>query len=403
MQEVLVLGAGYAGLKTVRQLQKQSGDFHITLVDRNEYHYEATELHEVASGSQPKEKISFSIKDVINPKKVTFIQDDVVKVNPESNTVELKANGTLHYDYVVVALGFCSETFGISGAKENALEMVDIKSAENIHRHILKMMEKYRETKDKNYLRLLICGAGFTGIELAGALVDERKRYAEIAGVSENQIEIICVEAAIRILPMFDDEMAQYGVDLIKKLGVQLMLGSMIKEIKPGEVVYVTSPDEDAERHSIVAETIIWTTGVSGSPVMAESGFAERRGRVIVNNDLRDPKYDNVYILGDVSALMDPESNRPYPTTAQIATRMGAHAAKNLLLQLKGEAPVDFSYKSLGTVASVGNIHAFGLVGSSKIKGYPASVAKKGIMNKSLIEMGGLKELLAKGRFDLYH
>lgn len=202
---------------------------------------------------------------------------------------------------------------------------------------------------------------------------------------------------------MFDDEMAQYGVDLIKKLGVQLMLGSMIKEIKPGEVVYVTSPDEDAERHSIVAETIIWTTGVSGSPVMAESGFAERRGRVIVNNDLRDPKYDNVYILGDVSALMDSESNRPYPTTAQIATRMGAHAAKNLLLQLKGEAPVDFNYKSLGTVASVGNTHAFGLVGSSKIKGYPASVAKKGIMNKSLIEMGGLKELLAKGRFDLYH
>lgn len=72
MQEVLVLGAGYAGLKTVRQLQKQSGDFHITLVDRNDYHYEATELHEVASGSQPKDKITFPIADVINKDKVTF-------------------------------------------------------------------------------------------------------------------------------------------------------------------------------------------------------------------------------------------------------------------------------------------------------------------------------------------
>ncbi|VTS15581.1 pyridine nucleotide-disulfide oxidoreductase [Streptococcus porcinus] len=403
MQEILVLGAGYAGLKTVRNLQKQTGDFHITLVDRNDYHYEATELHEVAAGSQPKEKISYPIQDVINPKKVTFIQDDVVKANPEASTVELKNNGTLHYDYVVVSLGFCSETFGISGAKENALQMVDINTAENIHHHILHMMEKYRETKDKNYLRLLICGAGFTGIELAGALVDERKRYAKIAGVTEDQIEIVCVEAATRILPMFDDKLAQYGVDLIEKLGVNLMLGSMIKEIKPGEVVYVTSPDEDAERHSIAAETIIWTTGVSGSPIMGESGFAERRGRVVVNKDLRDPKNDKVYILGDVSAFIDPETNRPFPTTAQIATRMGAHAAKNLARQLKGEETEDFNYKSLGTVASVGNTHAFGLVGKSKVKGYPASVVKKSIMNKSLVDIGGLKELLAKGRFDLYH
>lgn len=331
MQEVLVLGAGYAGLKAVRNLQKQAGDFHITLVDRNEYHYEATELHEVAAGSQPKEKITFSVKEVINPKKVTFLQDEVVKVNPEENTVELKTAGSVSYDYVVVALGFCSETFGIKGAKENALEMVNIDTAVNIHNHILQMMEKYRETKDKNYLRLLVCGAGFTGIELAGALVDERKRYAKVAGVSPDDIEIVCVEAATRILPMFDDKLAQH-CDLIQKLGVKMMLGSMIKEIKPGEVIYVTSPEEDAERQSIAAETIIWTTGVSGSPVMGESGFAERRGRVIINKDLRDPKYDNVYIIGDVSALMDPSTDRPYATTAQIATRMGAHTAVNFTI-----------------------------------------------------------------------
>lgn len=404
MQEILVLGAGYAGLKAVRNLQKQAGDFHITLVDRNEYHYEATELHEVAAGSQPKEKITFSIKEVIDEKKVTFIQDSVVQVNPEANTAELEKSGTLHYDYVVVALGFRSETFGIVGAEENALQMVDINTAENIHRHIIKMMEKYRETKDKNYLRLLVCGAGFTGIELAGALVDERKRYAAIAGVSPEQIEIVCVEAATRILPMFDDEMANHGLELIKKLGVNLMLGSMIKEIKPGEVFYVTSPEENAEHLSIPAETIIWTTGVSGSKVMGESGFAERRGRVIINADLRDPKYDNVYIIGDVSALIDPSNDRPYPTTAQIATQMGAHTAKNIAHQLKGEATENFSYESKGTVASVGNTHAFGVVGkSTKVKGYPASFIKKAIMNKSLVDMGGLKELLAKGGFDLYH
>ena len=402
MQEILVLGGGYAGLKTVRNLQKQSGDFHITLVDRNDYHYEATELHEVAAGSQPKEKILFPIVEVINTNKVTFLQDEVSEIDTAGQTVTLKKNGTLSYDYVVVALGFCSETFGIVGAKENALQMVDIDTAEAIHQHIIRTMQKYRETKDKSYLRLLICGAGFTGIELAGAFVDERKEYAEIAGVNPEEIEIICVEAATRILPMFNDELANYGVGLLEKLNVNLMLGSMIKEIKPGEVVYATGQD-CSELKSILAETIIWTSGVSGSPIIGKSGFSQRRGRVTVTASLNVLGNENVYVIGDVSAFMDSNTNKPFPTTAQIATRMGAHVAINLAHQLKGQKTEDFSYQPQGTVASVGNSHAFGVVGKMPLKAYPASVMKKTIMNKSLIDMGGLKELLAKGRFDLYH
>lgn len=402
MQEVLVLGAGYAGLKAVRQLQKQKDDFHITLIDRNSYHYEATELHEVAAGSHSKEKISYPILDVINPDKVTFLQDEVVQVNREAQTVTMKENGTLTYDYLIVSLGFTSETFGIPGAQENALQMVNIETAEAVHEHILKTMASYRETKDETSLRLLICGAGFTGIELAGAFVDERQRYAKLAGVAPEQIEIICVEAANRILPMFDDALAQHGVNLLKKLGVKLMLGCTIKEIQPGHVLYAVD-SEDMASQSLAAGTIVWTTGVSGSPVMGQSGFNQRRGRVVVGNDLRDPEHDNVYVIGDVSAFMDTSCNRPFPTTAQIATRMGTHAAKNVLHQLRGEATEDFSYQPLGTVASVGNTRAFGLVGKLPVKSYPASVIKKSIMNKSLLDIGSLKELLAKGRFDLYH
>ncbi len=66
MQEIVVLGAGYAGLKTVVSLQKKSGDFHITLVDMNDYHCEATEIHEVAAGSVDRDKISYPIADVIH-------------------------------------------------------------------------------------------------------------------------------------------------------------------------------------------------------------------------------------------------------------------------------------------------------------------------------------------------
>ncbi|EAC9635267.1 NAD(P)/FAD-dependent oxidoreductase, partial [Listeria monocytogenes] len=102
-------------------------------------------------------------------------------------------------------------------------------------------------------------------------------------------------------------------------------------------------------------------------------------------------------------AVMDPATNRPYPTTAQIALKMGQHAGKNILRQMNGEKPADFHFESLGSVASIGNTHAFGLVGKMGIKGYPASVVKKAIMDRSLYQTGGVKEVLAKGRFDFYH
>ena len=150
MKEVAILGAGYAGLRALHELQKKAaGEFRITLVDRNAYHYEATDLHEVAAGTQPKEKITYDIKDVVNPKVTTFIQDEVVKINPDTKEVELKNNKPVRYDYLIIGLGFRSETFGIPGAEENALEMVNIDSAVKIYEHIQDAMAKYKETKDK--------------------------------------------------------------------------------------------------------------------------------------------------------------------------------------------------------------------------------------------------------------
>ncbi|WP_278777675.1 FAD-dependent oxidoreductase, partial [Limosilactobacillus vaginalis] len=74
----------------------------------------------------------------------------------------------------VVSLGFTSETFGIEGAKENALQMTNVKEALEIHSHIIDKMKDYKITKNPDDLKIIVCGAGFTGIELAGALVDAR-------------------------------------------------------------------------------------------------------------------------------------------------------------------------------------------------------------------------------------
>ncbi len=204
---------------------------------------------------------------------------------------------------------------------------------------------------------------------------------------------------------MFNDKLADYGIKLLEKLDVNIITEALIQEIQPGVVLYKGANDEEGTPlHKIVGNTIIWTTGVSGSPVVAESHLQERRGRVMDTAHLTAPDHDNLYMIGDVAAVMPPDGKRPYPTTAQIALSMANYVAKDIAARVKGTSrPGAYTYKSLGTVASVGNTRAFGEAGGHSFKGYPASVMKKIIMNKSLMELGGFRELFAKGRFDLYH
>ncbi|HJF53757.1 MAG TPA: NAD(P)/FAD-dependent oxidoreductase [Limosilactobacillus coleohominis] len=406
MKKIVVLGAGYAGLKTVVALQKKvKGTAQITLVDQNDYHYEATDLHEVASGNLPASKISYPIKDVLDPTVTTFIQDRVTKVDPATKTVELDHHEPLKYDYCVMALGFVSENFGIKGATANSLPMASVDEANAIHEHLVATMKNYRQSQDANDLKIIICGAGFTGIELAGALHDAKRRLAGVAGVKSDDIQITLIDASSRLLPMFNDKLANYGVALLQKLQIKIIKDAFINEIQPGKVLYKKKDDaEGTPLHEVDANTIIWTTGVSGSPVVGESGLPERRGRVMDTDHLTAPDDDDLYMIGDVAAVMPPDGKRPYPTTAQISLSMANYVAKDLAARLNGgNRPGAYTYKSLGTVASVGNTRAFGVAMGGHYHGYPASFIKKMIMNKSLLETGGVKELMAKGRFDLYH
>ena len=406
MKNIVVLGAGYAGLKTVVALQKKvKGTAQITLVDQNDYHYEATDLHEVAAGNVPASKISYPIQDVLNPAVTTFIQDRVVKVDRDAHKVELANHEALSYDYCVMALGFVSENFGITGASDNSLPMANVEEAVAIKEHLDARMKDYRTSKDPNDLKIIICGAGFTGIELAGALHDARPRLAKLAGVSADDIKIDLVDASSRLLPMFNDKLANYGVNLLRKLDINIIKDALISEIQAGKVLYKKKGEaDDADLHEDDANTIIWTTGVSGSPVVGASGLPERRGRVMDTDHLTAPDDDHMYMIGDVAAVMPPNGDRPYPTTAQIALSMANYVAKDLAARVNdGNRPGAYNYKSLGTVASVGNTRAFGIAMGGHYRGYIASFIKKMIMNKSLMETGGVKELMAKGRFDLYH
>lgn len=400
MPTTLVLGGGYAGMRAIKFLTKglPSSD-QLILVDQTPVHTEKTNLHEVAAGTIDPEKITYRIPTVI-AKRVKFVQATVKTVDVESKTVQFENHPELHYDYLVLALGFQSETFGVPGADENALPMDDLATSKAVYQHIKDQVKDYRTTKDRNDLKVAICGAGFTGIELLGELTQSLPKLS--AKYQVPAIKVVCLERMPSILPMFGQELRDYAMAFMEKHNVEMRLGSVITAIKPGAVAYTDANDVEQE---FSANTIVWTVGVSGSHVIADSGFEQRRNRVTVEPDLSLTDHPEVFIVGDVAAVMPPDGKRPYPTTAQIALACGEQAAKNIIALTAGKPTAPFDYKSSGTVASLSDRDGIGEIFANKrqVKGYPASALKKVITDRSLLESAHLSTVFSKGRFDLYH
>src|SRR5690625_4496659 len=192
--KIVVLGAGYAGLRTTRELTRllTPEEADIVLVNKHNYHYETTWLHEVAAGTINPNQARFMISDVVNPNRVRLIYDTVAEIDTEGQRVLLE-NGEITYDYVVIALGFESNTFGIKGMEENAFSIIDIDSSRLIREHIEFQFAKYKtdETPDDSDLTILVGGAGFTGIEFVGELAEKVPQLCKKYDIDRHKVKII--------------------------------------------------------------------------------------------------------------------------------------------------------------------------------------------------------------------
>ncbi|MDF7663520.1 NAD(P)/FAD-dependent oxidoreductase [Bifidobacterium sp. ESL0763] len=381
MTTIVVLGAGYGGLRAVKQLVKAKVDAKIVLVNKNPYHYQSTELHEVAAGTKEPDEITFDVRKAVD-ERVDVVIDEVTRVDQDARKVELKNGEPLAYDYLVNALGFESETFGIKGADENGWPILDIDTAVAARKHLEDTLKNYKTSHDVNDLHIVVCGAGFTSIEYLGELVYRLPDLAEEYGFPLDKVKVDCIEATPKILPMFDPKLADWGVKYLEDHGVTFHVASPITEVKPNAVV--------SDGTEYPANTIIWTTGVHGSHVIADSGYDQKRNRVVVEDDLSVKGHPEEFLVGDVSAVPNPDNGRLYPTTAQISIAQADTAASNIAARIAGKEPKKFVYKSLGTLCSLGpktGIAEVDMGGHWKLKGAKASFAKKKVADRSVTEL----------------
>ncbi|HAP2020736.1 TPA: NAD(P)/FAD-dependent oxidoreductase, partial [Escherichia coli] len=386
------------GLQTITKLQKQisADQAEITLINKNDYHYEATWLHEASAGTISYEDLLYPVESVVNQDKVNFVKAEVTKIDRNARKVETDA-GIFDFDVLVVALGFESETFGIEGMKDYAFQIENVLTARKLSRHIEDKFANYAASKQKDDkdLAILVGGAGFTGVEFLGELADRIPELCNKYGVDQSKVKLTCVEAAPKMLPMFSDELVNHAVSYLEAKGVEFKIGTpIVAANEKGFVVKVNDEEQQLE-----ANTSVWAAGVRGSKLMEESFEGVKRGRIVTNQDLTISGYDNIFVIGDCSAFIPAGEERPLPTTAQIAMQQGEHTAKSIQNILEGQPTSEFEYVDRGTVCSLGANDGVGVVYGKDIQGKKAAFMKKVIDTRAVFKLGGIGLAFKKGKF----
>jgi NADH:ubiquinone reductase (H+-translocating) len=389
---IVILGAGYGGIVTAIGLQKELNynEADVTLVNKHDYHFITTHLHMPAAGTDNPENARIEISKLIDEFKIDFVKSTVVQIRPYDKKIILE-DSTLSYDYLVIGLGGEPETFGIPGIKEYALNIRSINSVRLIREHIEYQFARFKQEPHRtDFLTFVVGGAGFTGIEFVGELADRIPELCREFDVDPTLVKIYNIEAAPTALPGFDADLVEYAMQVLAKKGVTFKIATAIKEVTVDGVIL-------SDGEVIRSSTVVWTGGIRGNRMVEEAGFDTKRGRIVVDSALRTKDFENVYVVGDCSIVLN-EEGQPYPPTAQIATQQGEIAAYNLVAAIRNTPMKDFAFINRGIIASLGKGEAIGVVGTKKLKGFIAAMLKKVVEIRYLYKIGGIPLVIKKGR-----
>ena len=203
---IVILGAGYAGVHAAKILGKKfkkNDSVKITLIDKLPYHTLMTELHEVAGSRVEPESVQVDLRKIFHRSKVNIVTEEVQKIDVDNQKL-ITDFAEYQYDYLIIGTGSEPAFFGVPGVKEHGFTLWSMKDAIRIREHIENMFAKAAKERNAKkrqaMLTFVVAGAGFTGIELIGELVEWKKKLAKEYNVYESEVRLIVVEAMDRIL-----------------------------------------------------------------------------------------------------------------------------------------------------------------------------------------------------------
>ena len=376
--DVVVVGAGFAGVACAKELAKH--ELPVTLLDRHNYQQFQPLLYQVATAELATTDVARPIRAIFAKSPTVHMRQlEITSIDPETRTVTASDGQKFSGDYLVIAAGAKPNFFATPGAEEHSFPLYSVPDAKKLRERVFELFEEAANNPaliDQGALNFVIVGAGPTGVETAGALADlvnqvMPKRHHQL---DVSRARIYLIDHGQVVLRAFSDKAHEYAAGRLQHNGVQLMLGTGVKEVAGNKVVL----SDDSE---ILTRCVVWGGGIQASTVAGNSGLTSGRGGTLTAElDLSAEGHPNVFVVGDIAAIPDP-SGEILPQLGSVALQAGHWAAENILADMTGKPRKPFHYKDKGIMAMIGDGAAVAEMGKHhhELHGHVAFAAWLGV------------------------
>ncbi|MEN5126578.1 MULTISPECIES: NAD(P)/FAD-dependent oxidoreductase [Pseudomonas] len=344
MKQILIIGAGFAGLwsalSAIRQLDLNgSKGVEVTLLaPQAELHvrprFYEPDVHTLAAPLQ-------ALFDAVN---VRFVEGTAYHIDEAARRVGYRTRSgtrcTLPYDRLIMACGSELERPDMVGI-EHAFDVDKLDSAARLETH-LKSLASLPNTPARN--TVVVAGGGFTGIETATELP---ARLRAILG-EDAALRIVVIDRGARIGAALGNGIRPAIEQACEALGVEWVCGATVVSVDPAGVQL-----DNGQR--IDASTVVRTVGFKANPLTEQiSGERDNRGRLHVDGNLKVKGNDAVYAAGDVAYATCDALGNPAMMSCQHAIALGRHAGNNAAAELIGVAQMAYSQPKYVTCLDLG-------------------------------------------------
>lgn len=358
---VVIIGCGFGGLELAKKLAE--APVQVVLIDKNNYHTFQPLLYQVSTAGLEADSIAYPIRKIFKGQKNFHFRLGVVEEIVAAENKLKTSIGELTYDYLVIATGSTTNYFGNKDFERYAMPMKSVTEALNLRSLILQNFEKALLTTDikeqEALMTYVVVGGGPTGVELAGALCELKKHVLpnDYPELDFRKMRVLLVENGGELLQAMNDTNRKRAVTYLEELGCEVWLNT-------GVAKYDGTTVETRSGKQLHTNALIWAAGIK--PVLINGLKPESinpRGRIIIDDYCRVTGYENVYAIGDVAVMVQPDYPNGHPQIAPVAIQQAQLLAGNIKKTLKQWTLDKFSYFDKGTMATVGRNRAVVEVG----------------------------------------
>lgn len=368
LPRIVVIGGGFAGLSLVKHLRNEN--VQVVLIDKNNFNQFQPLLYQVATSGLEPDSIVFPFrKQIASSKNVIFRMAKVEMISFETKTIQTN-NGSMKYDYLVIATGTKTNFFGNKNIETHSLGLKDIRDSLNIRHRMLQNLERATITcdeKEKDALtNFVIVGGGPAGVEMAGSLAEFCKHILpkDYPEYPSSIMKVYLIEGSNKLIPSMSNRASNKTLKYLKELNIVVLLNEIVVDYDGNTVVTKSG-------YEILAKNLVWTAGVKGQlPNGISDSHIVGGNRLKTNQFLEVEGLKDVFAIGDIAAIINGNTPKGHPQVAQPAIQQGRLLAKNLINKINKKTLSPFRYRDRGSLATIGKKRAVADIGRYKFAGY---------------------------------